>query len=79
MKKAITLTSLTLLLLLNLSACDTKESDELGLELTIPKTNTDQLVGEWEWEKTYTGWIGLETPSSKGYTETLILEKKQHL
>jgi hypothetical protein len=75
MKKSISLSSLSLLLLLYLAACDTIEKDEFGPEYVAPKTNTDQLVGEWEWIKTYNGWVGLETPASKGYTETLILDK----
>jgi len=74
MKKIITLFSLLSLVLLNFWACDTKETDELGPEIIIPKT-TDQLIGEWKWERTWTGWIGVETPASRGYTETLILDK----
>jgi hypothetical protein len=78
MKKAILLHSLSWLLLLNLTACEMLGKEEAGPTFVTPKANTDQLVGEWEWTKTYSGWIGLETPVSKGFTETLRLEKDNH-
>lgn len=76
MKKTTTQPLPLLLILLSLLACTTRDSDKLDPEhLVIPKTNLDQLAGDWEWSKTYIGWTGLETPASKGYTETLILGK----
>lgn len=78
MKKVISVSSLLLLFVLNLASCETIEQDEVGPDYVAPKTNIDQLVGEWEWTKTISGWVAMETPVSKGSTETLLLDKGNH-
>ena len=78
MKRAVLLISISFLFLLNLASCEILEKEEALPAYVTPKTNTDQLVGEWVWTKTYSGWSGMETPLSKGYTETLKLDKNNH-
>ncbi|MGV3503526.1 MAG: hypothetical protein ACO1O1_07440 [Adhaeribacter sp.] len=74
MKRKFTPSVLFAFVVLCLSACGTFCPEPLPGE-ALGKGNTDQLVGEWTWLKTHNGWGGWETPASKGYQETLFLDK----
>ena len=66
MKAKLFLVALNLMLLL--IGCDIVTCVEPGL----PKKTNPQFTGEWQWFKTYNGWGTVETPATKGYSETIL-------
>jgi hypothetical protein len=61
----------TLNLMALLPACDMVTCVEPGMERNNTPKTYPQFTGEWQWYQTYNGWLGLETPAQKGYTETI--------